>query len=146
MYRTYSKTSAHRDCVPTSCVFLLFFFLSLFLYLTLENTPSPYPLLFPSCSTNSQHVAWFWQVMHELTEEERSLFLGFVTSCPRAPLFGFASLQPKLGVMFGSPDDLLLPTASTCFNMLRMPRYSSKEIMLKKLRYAISAKAGFDMS
>lgn len=39
-----------------------------------------------------------------------------------------------------------LPTASTCMNLLKLPPYTSLEVMLDKLRYAITAGAGFDLS
>jgi len=35
----------------------------------------------------------FWKVVESLTPKEKSLLLKFVTSCPRAPLLGFQSLQ-----------------------------------------------------
>ena len=39
-----------------------------------------------------------------------------------------------------------LPTASTCFNLLKLPNYTKKSILRDKLRYAISANAGFELS
>jgi len=39
-----------------------------------------------------------------------------------------------------------LPTASTCFNLLKLPSYSKKTILREKLKYAIMSKAGFELS
>ena len=39
-----------------------------------------------------------------------------------------------------------LPTASTCFNLLKLPNYSRKAILREKLKYSISANAGFELS
>jgi ubiquitin-protein ligase E3 C len=38
-----------------------------------------------------------------------------------------------------------LPTASTCFNILRLPPYSNAKIMKEKVLYAINSNAGFEM-
>ena len=39
-----------------------------------------------------------------------------------------------------------LPTASTCFNQLKLPAYESKEEMRERLLYAITSNAGFEYS
>ena len=39
-----------------------------------------------------------------------------------------------------------LPTASTCFNVLRLPGYSNAKIMKEKLLYAINSNSGFDLA
>ena len=39
-----------------------------------------------------------------------------------------------------------LPTASTCFNLLKLPNYRKKATLREKLRYAISSGAGFELS
>lgn len=38
-----------------------------------------------------------------------------------------------------------LPTAQTCFFQLRLPQYSSQEVMAEKLRYAINNCRSIDM-
>lgn len=35
-------------------------------------------------------ISDFWKIFRELTEEEKVLFLRFVTSCSRPPLLGFS--------------------------------------------------------
>ena len=39
-----------------------------------------------------------------------------------------------------------LPTSSTCFNLLKLPNYRKKSTLKEKLRYAINANAGFELS
>lgn len=39
-----------------------------------------------------------------------------------------------------------LPSASTCFNLLKLPNYSKKSILKEKLKYAIQANCGFELS
>ena len=39
-----------------------------------------------------------------------------------------------------------LPTASTCFNLLKLPNYQKKATLREKLRYAIKCNTGFELS
>ena len=43
-------------------------------------------------------------------------------------------------------DDSRLPTASTCFNILKLPTYTSQKILKEKLLLSIKSGAGFDLS
>ena len=89
----------------------------------------------------------FWKILHELTEGELSLLIKFVTSCGRPPSMGFKGLQPPFTIQrVDCNDDARLPTASTCFNILKLPTYSSKAVMKEKLLFAIKSNSGFDLS
>ncbi|KAJ2803862.1 ubiquitin-protein ligase (E3) [Coemansia guatemalensis] len=96
----------------------------------------------------------FWHVVTEdLTEEERRKLCGFATSCERPPLLGFRELNPRFCISGYSHDseggdnvDNRLPSASTCVNLLKLPVYSSRQILYKKLVDAITSKAGFGLS
>ena len=46
----------------------------------------------------------------------------------------------------GARDVDRLPTASTCFNLLKLPNYRRADTLRQKLLYAISANAGFELS
>ena len=51
---------------------------------------------------------------------------SFSTGCSRLPVGGFAALHPPFTVQLSAfPYDAAktLPTAATCFNMLKLPRY-----------------------
>ncbi|KAG0261445.1 hypothetical protein BG011_001036 [Mortierella polycephala] len=39
-----------------------------------------------------------------------------------------------------------LPTSSTCFNLLKLPAFTSKSLLKEKLRYAIMSNTGFELS
>ena len=39
-----------------------------------------------------------------------------------------------------------LPSASTCFNVLKLPTYSSKSVLKQKLLMSITSGTGFEMS
>ena len=94
-----------------------------------------------------RHVLRFWSVFAELSVEDQAALLKFVTSCERPPSLGFASLQPPFTIQrVDCSDDQRLPTASTCFNILKLPTYSSSKVMREKLLQSIHSKAGFDLS
>ena len=39
-----------------------------------------------------------------------------------------------------------LPTASTCFNLLKLPNYQKRSTLKEKLRYAVLSNTGFELS
>jgi ubiquitin-protein ligase E3 C len=91
-------------------------------------------------------IIWFWEVFEELPVEKQANLLQFVTSSPRAPLLGFRYLDPAFTIHKAEADDSRLPTASTCMNLLKLPQYSSKQVLKNKLLYAIETHTGFDLS
>ncbi|KAI1451269.1 hypothetical protein F4805DRAFT_121801 [Annulohypoxylon moriforme] len=91
-------------------------------------------------------VQMFWQVMREFQDPQRREVLKYVTSTPRAPLLGFSQLSPHFSIRDSGTDEERLPSTSTCVNLLKLPRYSSKETLRSKLLYAIQSGAGFDLS
>lgn len=95
---------------------------------------------------NSRTLENLWQVLVEFSPEQRRSFLKFVTSVPRAPLLGFRHLAPHFGIRCAGHSDERLPTSSTCVNLLKLPEYSSKQILRNKLLYSIESGAGFDLS
>lgn len=103
------------------------------------------------------------EIMGEFTPEQQHAFCQFVTGAPRLPPGGLAALNPKLtivrkhsttatntaangtGTSESADDDL--PSVMTCANYLKLPPYSTKDIMYKKLLYAINEGQGsFDLS
>ncbi|XP_011304625.1 E3 ubiquitin-protein ligase HERC2 [Fopius arisanus] len=85
-------------------------------------------------------VQWFWEVMEEFSNQERSLFLRFVWGRTRLPrtIADFRGRDFVLQVMDKyNPPDHFLPESYTCFFLLKMPRYSCKSVLRQKLKYAI---------
>ncbi|XP_043254504.1 probable E3 ubiquitin-protein ligase HERC2 isoform X2 [Colletes gigas] len=85
-------------------------------------------------------IQWFWEVMEEFSNQERSLFLRFVWGRTRLPrtIADFRGRDFVLQVMDKySPPDHFLPESYTCFFLLKMPRYSCKPVLRQKLKYAI---------
>lgn len=91
-------------------------------------------------------IQLFWQVMRSLSDADRRKVLKFVTSTPRAPLLGFAQLNPRFSIRDAGDDQTRLPSTSTCVNLLKLPRYSEAETLREKLLYAVNSGAGFDLS
>ncbi|KFM28900.1 E3 ubiquitin-protein ligase UPL6 [Auxenochlorella protothecoides] len=73
-------------------------------------------------------ILLLWRALTALTAADQALFLRFMAGAATGEALG------------------RLPTASTCMNLLKLPPYTSLEVMLDKLRYAITAGAGFDLS
>ncbi|XP_044144999.1 E3 ubiquitin-protein ligase TRIP12 isoform X8 [Bufo gargarizans] len=90
---------------------------------------------------DSRAVKFLFEILSSLDHEQQRLFLQFVTGSPRLPVGGFRSLNPPLTIVrktFEStenPDDFL-PSVMTCVNYLKLPDYSSIEIMREKLLIA----------
>ncbi|KAF6834154.1 E3 ubiquitin-protein ligase (HECT-domain-containing protein) [Colletotrichum plurivorum] len=91
-------------------------------------------------------IQLFWKVMESFSDRERRDVLKYVTSTPRAPLLGFSQLSPRFSIRDGGDDQERLPSTSTCVNLLKLPRYKDQETLRKKLLYAVSSGAGFDLS
>jgi len=91
-------------------------------------------------------IRMLWQVLREASDEDKRKFLRFVTACERAPPLGFGGLEPRFGIQPASGGNERLPTASTCFNTLKLPAYTSKAVLKSKLMEAIRSGAGFDLS
>eukprot|EP00658_Telonema_sp_P-2_P046198 TRINITY_DN3430_c0_g1_i7.p1 TRINITY_DN3430_c0_g1~~TRINITY_DN3430_c0_g1_i7.p1 ORF type:complete len:330 (-),score=83.00 TRINITY_DN3430_c0_g1_i7:145-1134(-) len=106
-------------------------------------------------SDSHETIRNLWKVLAEFTPHQRSQFLSFITSCPRPPLLGFKSLNPPLTIQLVDEgvsslefwhDAERLPTASTCFNLLKLPNYKWARTLRKKLLLVITSGAGFDLS
>uniref|UniRef100_A0A8C1BKV8 E3 ubiquitin-protein ligase HACE1 n=2 Tax=Cyprinus carpio TaxID=7962 RepID=A0A8C1BKV8_CYPCA len=87
-------------------------------------------------------IKWFWEVVENLTQEERVLLLQFVTGSSRVPHGGFAFLMggsglQKFTIAAVPYTSNLLPTSSTCINMLKLPEYPSKDVLRDRLLVAL---------
>lgn len=85
-----------------------------------------------------QVIIWFWQVFHNLSLDDKKDFLLFLTGCNKVPINGLKIVIQPMAV-----DESYLPVAHTCFNVLDLPRYSSKEKLEAKLKLALKCNKGF---
>ncbi|KAF2267328.1 hypothetical protein CC78DRAFT_530919 [Lojkania enalia] len=96
---------------------------------------------------DSKSVRNLLQVMSELSSQQRRDFLQFVTGSPKLPIGGFKSLTPMFTVVCKPSEppytsDDYLPSVMTCVNYLKMPDYSSMDVLREKLNVAIKEGQG----
>jgi HECT-domain (ubiquitin-transferase) len=84
-------------------------------------------------------IGWFWTLVLDLSEHEKALLLLFCTGCSRLPSSGgFSALRPSFAIAKKPYDaHTSLPTAATCFNLLRLPMYPDEHTLRKNVMTAI---------
>lgn len=93
----------------------------------------------------------FVDVLVGMTGEERKGFLQFATGCSSLPPGGLANLHPRLTVVrkVDASDkvntDGGYPSVNTCAHYLKLPDYSSGDIMRERLLAATNEK-GFHLN
>ena len=92
---------------------------------------------------DSNVIQWFWEIVHEFNDEDKKRLLYFTTSSDRTPAGGFNKLSFIISKN-GSDSDRV-PTAHTCFNVLLLNEYATKEKLLEKLTTAIRNAEGFGL-
>ncbi|KAJ5380649.1 uncharacterized protein N7496_003077 [Penicillium cataractarum] len=96
---------------------------------------------------DSKSVRNLLHTMCELDPQQRRDFLQFVTGSPKLPIGGFKSLTPIFTVVCRpseppyTPDDYL-PSVMTCVNYLKLPDYSSLDVLKERLSVAIKEGQG----
>ncbi|XP_055967110.1 probable E3 ubiquitin-protein ligase HERC6 [Sorex fumeus] len=88
-------------------------------------------------------IKMFWEVFHKLSLEEKKKFLFFLTGNDRLQ----ASGMRNIGILFRSPE-LFCESDNMrsliCYNILDLPKYSTKKRMKEALLVAINNNTGFD--
>lgn len=89
------------------------------------------------------HIHFLWDVLiNEFTPEDRTLFLRFVWG--RERMAGVADeknvfqIGPHVRSLNSDDPDKWLPVAHTCFFSLDLPKYSSREILKRKITFAMN--------
>uniref|UniRef100_A0A3Q3WFA5 HECT domain-containing protein n=1 Tax=Mola mola TaxID=94237 RepID=A0A3Q3WFA5_MOLML len=88
-------------------------------------------------------VRLFWEVFHEFPLEKKKQFLLFLTGSDRIPIHGMESL--RIVIQSTAAEEHYLPVAHTCYNLLDMPRYQTKETLLRRLTRAVEQYEGFSL-
>lgn len=99
----------------------------------------------------SPEIQMLIEVILEMTPAEQRDFIRFVTGSQRLPVGGMKGLEPHMTVMKRTGEkeneDTDLPTTSTCTYLLKLPSYSTKDIMRSKLLMAITnCQESFDLT
>ena len=85
--------------------------------------------------SNSRYIRNFWRLATSWPEEKQRQLLKFVTAIERMPAGGAHNFTFKIERQ--RPDDPdKLPTSSTCFRTLYLPKYPSMEVLDRKLSLA----------
>ncbi|XP_077299031.1 ubiquitin fusion-degradation 4-like isoform X2 [Arctopsyche grandis] len=85
-------------------------------------------------------------VLVEMEPNERKAFLQFATGCSSLPPGGLANLHPRLTVVRKvDAGEGSYPSVNTCVHYLKLPEYSSKEILRQRLLDATNEK-GFHLN
>ena len=84
---------------------------------------------------NSRYIRNFWRLVTSWPEEKQRQLLKFVTAIERMPAGGARNFAFKIERPRPDEPDKL-PTSSTCFRTLYLPKYPSTEVLDKKLSLA----------
>ncbi|KAE8630834.1 hypothetical protein XENTR_v10000981 [Xenopus tropicalis] len=95
-------------------------------------------------STAHPTVRMFWETFHDFPLEKKKKFLLFLTGSDRIPIYGMSSLRIIIQSISSGEDHL--PVAHTCYNLLDLPKYSSKETLRRRLTQAIDHYEGFSLA
>eukprot|EP01084_Bolivina_argentea_P059585 108835_1 len=91
---------------------------------------------------NDKWIIWLWEIIeNELNEKEIQYLLMFCWGRKRLPanekeFDSKFKISHKHSSKTQKEIDQLLPTAATCYFQLKIPKYSNKDIMKKRLLYA----------
>jgi hypothetical protein len=106
--------------------------------------------LYEGYAPNHPTINAFWEVVLggakdplALTSKEQRLLLLFTTGSSRAPVGGLS--ECRLIVQRAGPDTDALPTSSTCYHVLMLPQYATKEKLSAKLKIALANAVGFGL-
>ncbi|KAG4087328.1 hypothetical protein H8356DRAFT_1730130 [Neocallimastix lanati (nom. inval.)] len=98
--------------------------------------------LYDGFTKESECVKNFWSIVHEFDEEQKKRLLFFTTGTDRVPLGGTSKMQ--FIIARNGPDSDRLPSAHTCFSVLLLNDYATREKLKERLLTALkNADCGF---
>jgi E3 ubiquitin-protein ligase HECTD2 len=92
---------------------------------------------------NQSAVIWFWESFEGASSKDQHKLLSFITGSDRIPAMGATNLIIKVSCL--GNDCSRFPQARTCFNMISLWRYSSKEKLERMLWRAVNESEGFGL-
>ncbi|KAM3337813.1 hypothetical protein P3S68_032138 [Capsicum galapagoense] len=78
-------------------------------------------------------ISWFWEIVGSMSAKQKKMLLFFWTSIKYLPLDGFGGLDSRLSIYRSSKSCDHLPSAQTCFYIMRFPPYCSRDVMQDRL-------------
>jgi E3 ubiquitin-protein ligase HECTD2 len=103
---------------------------------TYDNWSVPRPETLPV-------VQWFWDFFEQTQPQAQRKILSFITGSDRIPAMGATSLTIRVACL--GDDASRFPTARTCFNMLGLYRYTTREQLERMLWGAVLNSEGFGL-
>lgn len=100
----------------------------------------------------TRYIAWdgdanhrtlkdFWSIVTKYDIDMRRKLLEFVTASDRVPVGGMRGLQ--FAIQRNGRSDSFLPTSYTCYGILLLPEYSTKDLLESRLAMALENSKGF---
>ena len=83
------------------------------------------------------NIKWFWEWFESTTENERIKYLKFVSGRSRLPKSENIIKYRHIISKAVHDEKNGFPKSMTCFFKLNLPQYDSKEMLVKKMKYAI---------
>lgn len=114
--------------------------------ITVEQLKSLTVVLGFDADDDQQYIDRFWRVVERLTSSQRHLMLRFITTLTRIPITVQTQFEIKIDKYAEQSPDSVLPTASTCFNKLHWPCYSTDDIAYAKLCFAVENCHSLDLT
>lgn len=97
----------------------------------------------PKPAETEPTLRWFWESFERASHRDQRRLLAFITGSDRIPAMGAASLTIKISCL--GEDSGRYPTARTCFNVLQLWRYRSRERLERVLWRAVRESEGFGL-
>jgi E3 ubiquitin-protein ligase HECTD2 len=97
----------------------------------------------PHAAETEPVVQWFWESFDTAAPKDQRKLLGFITGSDRIPAMGATNLVIKISCL--GDDSPRFPVARTCFNMISLYRYSSREKLQSMLWRAVNESEGFGL-
>ncbi|KAF4554467.1 E3 ubiquitin-protein ligase-like protein 2 [Elsinoe fawcettii] len=93
-------------------------------------------------------VKWFWEYFSDAEPKEQRRLLQFITSSDRVPATGAAGLVLRIamgGDGTGREGRERYPVARTCFNLIQLWGWESKERLVEMVKGAVEGSEGFGL-
>jgi hypothetical protein len=98
-------------------------------------------MYFPDNMNSDPQIAWLWEIIGGLSEAQMRDFIKFVSGSSYPPIHNFTGHSGDRKWLQVSVEPALkldqAPLSQTCFVQLRIPRYSTQEIMRERIIFAI---------
>lgn len=88
-------------------------------------------------------VSWFWDSFQDAVPQQQRKLLSFITGSDRLPATSASTTPLRIHCLGGDSDRF--PVARTCFNLLSLWKYNSRETFEAKLWRAVYESEGFGL-